>query len=39
VAPGFVLGNLLAILLALLAAHHRSRWPDKTIMGLSPSSA
>lgn len=35
VAPGFVLGNLLAILLALVAAHYRGRWPDKTIMGLS----
>lgn len=35
VAPGFVLGNLFAILLALLAAHHRSRWPDKLIMGFS----
>lgn len=30
--PGFVLGNLLGILLALLAAHYRGRWPDKFIM-------
>lgn len=35
VTPGFVLGNLLAILLALVAAHYRSRWPDKAIMGLA----
>jgi peptide/nickel transport system permease protein len=35
VLPGFVLGNVLAIMLALLAAHFRSRWPDKLIMGLS----
>ncbi|NUP85557.1 MAG: ABC transporter permease [Burkholderiaceae bacterium] len=33
--PGFVLGNLLGIALALLAAYHRGRWPDKLIMGLS----
>lgn len=35
VAPGFVIGNLLAILLALVAANYRSRWPDKAIMGLA----
>jgi peptide/nickel transport system permease protein len=35
VLPGFVLGNLLAILLALVAAHYRSRWPDKAIMAFS----
>ncbi len=35
IMPGFVLGNLLGILLALVAAHHRSRWPDKAIMGLA----
>lgn len=35
VLPGFVLGNLLAILLALVAAHFRSRWPDKAIMAFS----
>ena len=31
-APGFVLGNVLGILLALLAAFYRSTWVDKTIM-------
>lgn len=31
-APGFVLGNVLGILLALLAAFYRSTWIDKTIM-------
>lgn len=35
ILPGFLLGNLVAVALALLAAHHRSRWPDKAIMGLS----
>lgn len=35
ILPGFVLGNLLAILLALVAAHHRSGWVDKTIMGFA----
>lgn len=34
-APGFVLGNLLGILLGLLAAWNRGRWIDKTIMGFS----
>ncbi|CAG0943366.1 Nickel transport system permease protein NikB [Gammaproteobacteria bacterium] len=33
--PGFILGNLLGIALALLAAYHRGRWPDKLIMGLA----
>lgn len=33
--PGFVLGNLLAIALALLAAFYRGRWPDKLIMSLA----
>jgi len=33
--PGFVLGNLLAVLLALVAARYRSRWPDKAIMGFA----
>lgn len=33
--PGFVLGNLLGIALALAAAFHRGRWPDKLIMGLA----
>jgi len=32
VTPGFVLGNLLGIALALLAAWYRGRWPDKLIM-------
>ena len=30
--PGFVLGNVLGILLALLAAYYRSTWIDKSIM-------
>ena len=33
IIPGFVLGNLLGIALALVAAHHRGRWIDKLIMG------
>jgi len=33
IAPGFVLGNLLGIALALLAAYYRGRWIDKLIMG------
>ncbi|MDH3978020.1 MAG: ABC transporter permease, partial [Gammaproteobacteria bacterium] len=33
VTPGFILGNLLGVLLALLAAYHRSSWIDKLIMG------
>ena len=35
VLPGFILGNALGILLGLLAAWHRGRWLDKTIMGTS----
>ena len=35
ILPGFVLGNLVAIILALIAAHHRSGWVDKAIMGVS----
>ena len=35
VMPGFVLGNLVALLLALIAASHRSGWVDKLIMGFS----
>jgi peptide/nickel transport system permease protein len=35
VMPGFVLGNLVALLLALVAASHRSGWVDKLIMGFS----
>ncbi len=33
--PGFVLGNVLGIALALVAAFHRGRWPDKLIMGFA----
>jgi peptide/nickel transport system permease protein len=33
VTPGFILGNLLGVLLALVAAHYRSTWVDKFIMG------
>jgi len=33
--PGFVLGNLLGIGLALAAAFWRGRWPDKLIMGFA----
>ncbi len=32
-APGFVLGNLIGVLLALIAAFYRSSWVDKLIMG------
>lgn len=32
-APGFLLGNLLGIMLALIAAYYRGRWVDKLIMG------
>jgi peptide/nickel transport system permease protein len=35
VTPGFILGNVLGILLALVAAAYRGGWVDKTIMGLS----
>ncbi|MDT8409286.1 MAG: ABC transporter permease [Wenzhouxiangellaceae bacterium] len=34
-APGFVLGNVLAIVLGLIAAWHRSGWIDKAIMGFA----
>ncbi|MEM7082300.1 MAG: ABC transporter permease [Pseudomonadota bacterium] len=34
-APGFVLGNLLGLGFALVAAYHRGRWLDKAIMGAS----
>ncbi|MFK8030949.1 MAG: ABC transporter permease [Gammaproteobacteria bacterium] len=34
-APGFVLGNLLGLGLALVAAYYRGRWLDKLIMGAS----
>ena len=33
--PGFILGNLLAIALALMAGFYRGRWPDKLIMGFA----
>ncbi len=33
ILPGFILGNLLGIALALAAAWHRGRWLDKLIMG------
>jgi peptide/nickel transport system permease protein len=33
--PGFLLGNLLGVALALLAAYHRGRWPDKLIMAVA----
>lgn len=35
VTPGFILGNVLGILLALVAAYHRGGWVDKAIMGFS----
>jgi peptide/nickel transport system permease protein len=35
VTPGFILGNLLGVLLALVAAYHRSGWIDKAIMGFA----
>ena len=35
IRPGFILGNVLGILLALIAAYHRSGWIDKAIMGFS----
>ncbi len=34
-APGFVLGNLLALGLGLAAAWFRGRWPDRAITGLA----
>ena len=33
ILPGFVIGNLLGIALALVAAYHRGQWLDKLIMG------
>ena len=35
ILPGFVLGNLLGVILALVAAYHRGQWTDKIIMGAS----
>jgi peptide/nickel transport system permease protein len=33
--PGFILGNLLGVVFALLAAYFRSTWVDKAIMGFA----
>ena len=33
--PGFILGNLFGVVLALFAAFYRSTWIDKSIMGFS----
>ncbi len=33
--PGFILGNLLGIVLALVAGYYRGRWPDKAIMAFA----
>ncbi len=33
--PGFILGNILAVMLAIKAAQNRGQWVDKTIMTLS----
>jgi peptide/nickel transport system permease protein len=33
--PGFLLGNLMALALALCAAFFRGNWPDKLIMGFA----
>ena len=33
ILPGFVIGNLAGVALALLAAYHRGKWLDKLIMG------
>jgi len=35
VVPGFVLGNIFGLVLALLAAWYRGKWLDKLIMGAS----
>jgi peptide/nickel transport system permease protein len=35
ITPGFILGNVLGILLALIAAYHRSGFTDKFIMGFA----
>ncbi len=35
ILPGFLIGNLLAIALAMLAAWHRGGWLDRLITGLS----
>lgn len=33
ITPGFLLGNLLGVVFALVAAYHRGGWVDKLIMG------
>lgn len=38
VIPGFILGNLFAIALAMIAAWHRGNWLDRTITGVSVTS-
>lgn len=38
VLPGFILGLLLAMGAAMVAAWHRSRWPDRLINGLGAAS-
>lgn len=35
IIPGFILGNIIAIALALFAAYHRGSWIDKSIMTFS----
>ena len=35
ITPGFVLGNVLGVILALIAAYHRSGFIDKFIMGFA----
>jgi peptide/nickel transport system permease protein len=35
ITPGFILGNVLGVGLALIAAYHRSRFIDKFIMGFA----
>lgn len=35
ILPGFVLGHVVGLLLALAAAYWRGRWPDKAIMALA----
>ncbi len=35
ILPGFILGHVVGLLLALAAAHWRGRWPDKLIMAVA----